>query len=181
MWSGAVSLPSESELLEGIAEDRAVRAQRPRPRFPEEDYVDLADSLASVMGVMPPEELVGRHDVVVPGHYSSEEETREQAVRGVEEALTSYGRGSRVGHVVFGALRGRWRLRRDLKSYLDSSPSGVFEGMAEFVPTEVPHEYLYRETGEFTIAGTTRAFEARREYVYACDVPGCAGNIKVGA
>ncbi len=51
--AGELALPDRAVMLDGIAEERAIRAQMPRPQFPHGDFVGLADGLAKEIGVFP--------------------------------------------------------------------------------------------------------------------------------
>eukprot|EP00051_Salpingoeca_urceolata_P019195 m.277108 g.277108 ORF g.277108 m.277108 type:complete len:667 (+) comp19371_c1_seq2:158-2158(+) len=53
VWSGRLPMPSDSTLRAGVAAEQAIRALQPRPQFPHGDYVQLADHLATLVGVLP--------------------------------------------------------------------------------------------------------------------------------
>jgi dimethylaniline monooxygenase (N-oxide forming) len=75
VFAGELSPPSKAEMLDGIEDERRLRAQKPRPQFPHGDFVGLADGLAREVGVYP--ELGETHPLrqhiargpVVPAHY----------------------------------------------------------------------------------------------------------------
>ena len=73
--AGEVSLPSAEEMSTGIAAERRIRNQRPRPQFPHGDFVHLADDLAHQVGVFPGCDLDAelaeriRSGPVVSAHY----------------------------------------------------------------------------------------------------------------
>ncbi|KAI4250933.1 MAG: hypothetical protein L6R42_008563, partial [Xanthoria sp. 1 TBL-2021] len=75
---------------------------------------------------------------------------------------------------VFDALVGTWTIEREIRSALPTTPSGTFNGEAQFnsrPPTapEFDNEYLYIENGKFsTDQGLT--FTATRRYQQASDL-----------
>lgn len=71
LFSGALAPEPQEVQRAGISEELAVRAQRPRPWAPHADYVGYADSLARVLGVLPPAAWSAQHEVVVPAHYGA--------------------------------------------------------------------------------------------------------------
>jgi len=50
---GEVASPERDRQLAGIAAERKIRERRPRPQFPHRDYLEMADSLATELGVLP--------------------------------------------------------------------------------------------------------------------------------
>lgn len=72
--------------------------------------------------------------------------------------------------ILFDALRGHWKLSRNISSRKSTCPSGILEGTADLVqriPTgeSYQEEYLYSENGDFvTTAGLS--MKATRRYVY---------------
>jgi dimethylaniline monooxygenase (N-oxide forming) len=73
--SGSCAAPGREEMAGGLEAEARVRRALPRPQFPHGDYVDLADRIASRLGVLPdlgePGELGGwlRDGPVVPAQY----------------------------------------------------------------------------------------------------------------
>ncbi|KXZ47823.1 hypothetical protein GPECTOR_32g435 [Gonium pectorale] len=103
-----------------------------------------------------------------------EAEAARRAVANVESALRAYRGGRMVAGAVFRALHGEWALHRRIDSRMASSPSGTVTGRASFVMTDAPGggadtaQYLYQESGQFTIDGGG-SMRVRREYVYSYD------------
>ncbi|CAE8603970.1 unnamed protein product [Polarella glacialis] len=57
LFSGRLQQPTPEVFSAGLAEERQIRAKRPRPQFPHGDYVGMTDSLAKLVGVHPGEIL----------------------------------------------------------------------------------------------------------------------------
>jgi hypothetical protein len=51
--AGELPLPNRAAMLDGIAQEQAIRSQLPRPQFPHGDLVGLADGLAKELGAFP--------------------------------------------------------------------------------------------------------------------------------
>jgi dimethylaniline monooxygenase (N-oxide forming) len=73
--SGCCAAPGREEVARGLEAEARVRLAVPRPQFPHGDYVDMADRIASRLGVLPdlgePGEVGEwlRDGPVVPAHY----------------------------------------------------------------------------------------------------------------
>ena len=57
LMAGDAPAPDRAESEKRLANERAIRARRPRPQFPHGDYVNFADSIAAEIGVLPQHEL----------------------------------------------------------------------------------------------------------------------------
>lgn len=53
VFSGRLPKPSPADVAAGLASERSVRHQRPRPQFPHGDYVGMTEALAKRVGVHP--------------------------------------------------------------------------------------------------------------------------------
>ncbi|CAI6007029.1 unnamed protein product [Closterium sp. NIES-64] len=178
--SGALPPVPTSTLQEGVEEARKVREQQPRPQFPVWDYVGMCNSLSEALGCALPTdpEWMRAHDVVVPAHYCTP--TTAPSVAAAEVALAQLTRacselegGSAVAGAVFRGLAGKWRLEREIRSVHEGLPSGTMQGTATFTMRPGEGEYLYREEGEFVMAGSAggKGNKVWREYVWVCEGP----------
>ncbi len=66
--SGQLAPPSLEQLRAGLEHELAIRRLRPRPQFPHGDYVGLADSIASELGVLPDVKALW-DEPVIAAHY----------------------------------------------------------------------------------------------------------------
>ncbi|CAI5953248.1 unnamed protein product [Closterium sp. NIES-64] len=178
--SGALPPVPTSTLQEGIEEAREVREQQPRPQFPVWDYVGMCNSLSEALGCALPTdpEWMRAHDMVVPAHYCTL--TSAPSVAAAEVAMAQLTRacgelegGSAVAGAVFRGLAGTWRLEREIRSVHEGLPSGTMQGTATFTLRPGGGEYLYREEGEFVMAGSAggKGNKVWREYVWVCEGP----------
>ncbi|CAI5462352.1 unnamed protein product [Closterium sp. Yama58-4] len=178
--SGALPPVPSRALQEGIEEARNVREQQPRPQFPVWDYVGMCNSISDALGCALPTdaEWIKAHDMVIPAHYCTT--TSAPSVAAAEIAMAQLGHacgewqgGSAVGGAVFQGLAGKWCLEREIRSALEGLPSGRMEGTAMFTLRPGEGEYLYREDGEFVMAGSAggKGNKVWREYVWVCQGP----------
>jgi cation diffusion facilitator CzcD-associated flavoprotein CzcO len=66
--SGQLAPSTQEQLRAGLEHELAIRRLWPRPQFPHGDYVGLADSIASDLGVLPDIEALWDQPVI-PAHY----------------------------------------------------------------------------------------------------------------
>ncbi|CAI7887366.1 unnamed protein product [Closterium sp. NIES-53] len=179
--SGALPPVPNSTLQEGIEEARKVREQQPRPQFPVWDYVGTCNSLSEALGCALPTdpEWMRVNDMVVPAHYCTTTTTApsvaaaEVAMAQLTRACSELEGGSAVAGAVFRGLAGKWRLEREIRSVHEGLPSGSMQGTATFSLRAGEGEYLYREEGEFVMAGSGggKGNKVWREYVWVCEGP----------
>mmetsp|Transcript_43636 Transcript_43636/g.93405 ORF Transcript_43636/g.93405 Transcript_43636/m.93405 type:complete len:190 (+) Transcript_43636:288-857(+) len=62
VFSGRLPAPTEAELAAGLATEKGIRTQVPRPQFPHGDYVSMVEALAQHVGVTPSKTLAARED-----------------------------------------------------------------------------------------------------------------------
>ncbi len=175
LWMG------DEHAVETLANDQeleltvSLRTDPRRAQFQQGDYIFSMETLreACQMPRMEPDDPGARTGVVLPSRYLFADVADEQKKRAklaydsannmIHEALTQ---GRYVKRGIFHGLQGTWKLERDLKSAIDTFPSGKFIGKANFHPRSptaenVDEEYLYVEEGTFRAEnGTT--FEATR-------------------
>lgn len=196
LFSGRLPTPSRETLIQGIEREKAIRDRRPRYQFSHPDYVGLLSSLALDLGIHPLTDPVYPPDVneiVHPATFASSSAisprpapTGKPASAALIASLAATICNSDAGTqflapAVFRALHGRWQLRRVLTSQISTSPSGVFQGTAEFVPRlsagksniagvmekkTVIDEYLYREEGKLVVDSSNLEIPAYKSYVY---------------
>ncbi|CAI5477298.1 unnamed protein product [Closterium sp. Yama58-4] len=178
--SGTLPPVPSTTLQEGIEEARKVREQQPRPQFPVWDYVGVCNSISEELGCALPTDpgWIKAHDMVVPAHYCTTTSApsvaaAEVAMAQLARACGEFERGSAVAGAVFRGLAGTWRLEREIRSALEGLPSGSMEGTATFTLRPGEGEYLYREEGEFVMAGSAggKGNKVWREYVWLCQGP----------
>jgi dimethylaniline monooxygenase (N-oxide forming) len=176
--AGELPMPDRATMLAGIAEERMLRAQEPRPQFPHADFVAMADMLAREAGVFPelPADDPLRSRVaqgpLVPAQFrlSGPHATPELAravIAGTPAPLLDDAMGVSPGRRVLDLLRGRWSIERWIE------PGGTFTGEATFVYRS-PDSLLYRESGVLVLANGTR-LDGRNSYIYAL----CNGDIEI--
>nr|WP_294516239.1 DUF6314 family protein [uncultured Rhodopila sp.] len=171
--SGELPLPGRTAMLAGIAEEREVRTQQPRPQFPHADFVAMADSLAREAGVVPdlpaddPLRLRVTRGALVPAQFrlSGPHATPELA-RALIAATPAprpgdppLAMGSSPGRRVLDLLCGQWAIDRQIE------PGGHFTGRASFTPRSAD-SLLYQESGRLVLDNGT-VLDGENSYVYA--------------
>jgi dimethylaniline monooxygenase (N-oxide forming) len=171
--AGELKMPDRDTMLAGIAEERAMRARRPRPQFPHGDFVSLADGLAREVGVWPApaEDDTLRARVMdgplVPAHYRlTGPHAKPDLARALIAATPAPGLDDPplaavpvLGRRVLALLSGHWAIERRIE------PGGHFTGTASFTRRSAD-SLLYRESGRILLDnGTVLAGE--NSYVYA--------------
>lgn len=145
------------------------------PQYWMGDYVGIVEKLSRALGIE-------RHDIglaprtgpVFAARYASKTcDTAEvqSLIRDLTEARSQALEQARfVARATFRAMQGKWRITRQLDSFLPAYPSGRLTGEAFFHPRistddEYDAEYLYVESGTLeTLQGLT--LQASRRYVY---------------
>ncbi|CAM6103566.1 unnamed protein product [Calypogeia fissa] len=166
IFAGLVPPIPDSVQQEGIAVERKLRAQIPRPQYPFADYVKFSKSIAAELKVLPSEDWRKKHDIVIPAHFRSGS-SAETALAMLETECQELSEGKMVPKAVFHALAGSWTLNRKIDNRMDTSQSGTVQGTATFTTTG-HNEYLYSESGTLSLAGGQH-FKVYRKYVYAYD------------
>jgi hypothetical protein len=147
-------------------------------QFPMGDYVYLMESFSELLGIKrqePSGDPSSRTGLVFGPRYTfdnkSETERKETdlALKLFYDELKKSKQGKFLARAVFRAMQGDWKLDREIKSFIDSYPSGNLEGTAQFLPRYptaegFDAEYLYLERGDFT-SSTGHKFTAKRRYV----------------
>ncbi|KAI9812989.1 MAG: hypothetical protein M1832_006426 [Thelocarpon impressellum] len=180
IWAGDVGSDQyklDLEKLEGVR--AALRASGDIAQFIMGDFSGLVETFAETLNISRGS-LGGsseRSGPAVPARYpdgGSDPDQVETIMSSLEAMLDrSYSSGSYVARAVFYGLQGRWHVSRDLRSDLDTYPSGKVIGVAWFhprQPTDTTHdaEYLYCEEGELT-TDTSLKMQVSRRYVYRYD------------
>jgi dimethylaniline monooxygenase (N-oxide forming) len=171
--AGDLPMPDRATMLAGVEQERAIRAQAPRPQFPHGDFVDLADGLAREVGVYP---MLPDNDPlwprltqgpVVPAQYRlvgphASPELARRLIAGTPAPVLDDpppAAHPEPARRVLDMLRGHWAIDRQIE------PGGHFTGMAAFTQRSA-NSLLYRESGQLLLAdGTVLAGE--NSYVYA--------------
>ncbi|CAM6103570.1 unnamed protein product [Calypogeia fissa] len=166
IFAGLLPPIPDSVQQEGIAVERKLKAQIPRPQYPFADYVKFSKSIAAELKVLPSEDWRKKHDIVIPAHFRSGS-SAETALAMLETECQELSEGKMVPKAVFHALAGSWTLNRKIDNRMDTSQSGTVQGTATFTTTG-HNEYLYSESGTLSLAGGQH-FKVYRKYVYAYD------------
>lgn len=154
-----------------------LRGDPRRAQFPMGDYAYLLESFSNLLGIKrqePSGDLSSRTGQVTPARYTyadageTEKAETNLALKLFYDAFEESRQGKYLAKVVFRAMQGDWKLNREIKSFIESYPSGTLEGTAQFLPrypTEegFDFEYLYLEKGEFTSSSGLK-FTAKRRY-----------------
>ncbi|CAM6129754.1 unnamed protein product [Calypogeia fissa] len=166
IFAGLLAPIPDSVQQEGIAVERKLKAQIPRPQYPFADYVKFSKSIAAELKVLPSEDWRKKHDIVIPAHFRSGS-SAETALAMLEKECQELSEGKMVPKAVFHALAGSWTLNRKIDNRMDTSQSGTVQGTATFTTTG-HNEYLYNESGTLSLA-VGQHFKVYRKYVYAYD------------
>jgi dimethylaniline monooxygenase (N-oxide forming) len=172
--AGEQAMPDRAAMLAGIAQERAVRTQFPRPQFPHGDFVGLADGLAKEIGAYP---LLSEADPlftrvmrgpVVPAQFRlSGPGARAELARAMIAATPAPvldDPPETPGPVIAGRrllelLLGLWAIQREI------TPGGNFRGVAKFLRRSAD-SVSYREAGTLTL-DDGGSFPGENGYVYA--------------
>jgi dimethylaniline monooxygenase (N-oxide forming) len=171
--AGELPMPDRVAMLAGIAEERALRTQQPRPQFPHGDFVAMADSLAREAGIFPElppaDPLLPRVTMgpLVPaqfrlsGPHATPELARALIAATPAPVIDDPPVAMRIsaGRRVLDLLRGDWSIDRRIE------PGGQFTGEASFTPRSID-SLLYKENGRVVLDNGTE-LDGGNSYVYA--------------
>jgi hypothetical protein len=124
-------------------------------------------ALAAEVGVLPSEDWLEKHDIIIPAHWRTGGAT-EKDLASLEKEFKELSEGKMVPDAVFRSLAGSWTLKTQINNRLDASMSGTVTGTATFTPTTSLNEYLYSEIGEFRVP-SGKHFKVHQKYVYVFD------------
>jgi hypothetical protein len=172
--AGEQPMPDRAAMLAGIAEERVIRSQLPRPQFPHGDLVGLADGLAKEIGVFP---TLSKDDPLrkrvfegpmVPAQYRligahAKPDLARALIEGTPAPILDdpLQTPSSVisGRRMLAMLRGHWAIQRHIE------PGGAFNGVAVFSQRSTD-SLLYHESGTLTLDNGI-AVTGENSYVYA--------------
>ena len=171
--AGELPMPDRLAMLGGIAGERALRTQQPRPQFPHPDFVAMADSLAREAGVFPelaaddPLRMRVLEGPLVPAQFRlsgphAAPALARAAIAATPAPILDDPRDPVAvlpGRRVLDLLRGRWSIERRIE------PGGYFAGEASFTPRS-PASLLYRESGR-VVLDNGNELDGENSYVYA--------------
>jgi replicative DNA helicase len=172
LWSDTLSKVPE-ELPASVADIEQ------RGQFPMGDYVGLMESFSAILGTdraaLSPE-YSPRDGPAIPARYhggttTMNEFSTSQRRKACQSVIRTLGQPLLfLGPAVFRALQGRWKLTRQIKSALQTYPSGTFTGEANMYPRaptadDYAAEFLYTEKGELVTQHGLR-MTGSRSYVY---------------
>lgn len=192
LWSG------DERAAKVLAEDTTMDAMlkiRKDPRlsqFPMGDYLYLMESFSELLDIKrqePSGDPSSRTGLVFGPRYTfddkneTERKETDLALKLFYDEFEQSKQGKFLARAVFRAMQGDWKLDREIKSFIDSYPSGKLEGTAQFLPryptTEgFDAEYLYLERGDFTSSAGFR-FSAKRRYAITSLVNFISHNISL--
>lgn len=181
LFQGTIKPPPKPELEEGISGFRAMRDGRNSGRFELRGQWSWGDYLG-IMGELEGRVLEakgagqaqrgidkavnaaketswgGNFAPVVPAFYApdAECESQEGIATLLETAEQAMGGGRFTAKAVFRSLQGSWKLTRTLNSRLTNMPSGVFVGIAKFLPRRSTFQIKLPEAGEAELSCTLK-------------------------
>ncbi|KAK6434700.1 hypothetical protein LTR95_009114 [Oleoguttula sp. CCFEE 5521] len=139
------------------------------------DYAGYMEEIASVLELQRNNgDFQERTGTVSPARYLTSRDGRGEADLTMRDLYDTWqacaNAGKYTARAAFRALQGNWDVHRRITSHNSTYPSGVLTGKASFhfrAPTDSSFdlEYLYTETGTFTLA-TGATMTASRRYVY---------------
>lgn len=179
--SGNVAVPRsyehEEELLQlrQSMEDRGLEV----PQYWLGDHLGYLEDIAKELSLKRNDHGFGeREGCSSPARYLSDRTDRGEADAVMGELRQIWHdctvNGKYVARAAFRALQGPWNISRRIESTMSTYPSGALDGIANFYP-RLPTsdnsgkcfdlEYLYIESGTFTLANGS-SMTAKRRYVY---------------
>jgi hypothetical protein len=179
LWTGdaaAAKALAEDETMDNMLK---LRGDPRRAQFPMGDYAYLMESFSDILGIKrqePGGDPDARTGQVTPARYTddnasaTEKAETELALKLFYNTFDESAQGRYLARATFRAMQGDWKLNREIKSFIESYPSGTLDGSAQFLPRYPTDEgfdaeYLYLERGEFT-STTGLKFTAKRRYVF---------------
>nr|OQO22630.1 hypothetical protein B0A51_11438 [Rachicladosporium sp. CCFEE 5018] len=144
------------------------------------DYAGYMEEIASVLELQRNDgNFQERSGAVSAARYLADSDDRKEADATMHDLYDTWQSCTETGkytaRAAFRALQGNWNVHRRITSHNTTYPSGVLTGTASFQfrsPTDAAYdlEYLYIESGTFTLAnGAT--MNASRRYVYRYSEP----------
>jgi len=169
-WSSELGGGISTSDNEALKQSQHIRDARPRPQFPHGDYIAHMDSLASVLGCVPPKGRFGSQagEMVLPALYQPDNDLAETAIAAFQTEVTQCHNGKYTTSCVLNALVGKWKFHRTIQHFNAYPPrTDTISGTISFSvrdATGSPTTLLYREDGLYhTPKGD---FEVFREYEY---------------
>jgi hypothetical protein len=161
IFSGLSNIPSIATQQSGLDLERRIRAQQPRPQFPHNDFIGLADGLAQeVFGAT----FSGTSDIVITTQYRTG--GPDQAVMDEMNSICEEANNGRfIAGAVFRALHeSKWTFERTLTG----QPSdGMANGQAQFHYSD-QEELLYKEQGKLILSSQI-PLDITQKYLYVYD------------